>query len=223
MIVVAVVVSLALGGVAGFFLGVASTKAGKAFMRGMVQEEEKSAVSDPRKLIRKQFELQYPSNWHVDVDDKDYDPDHMFSIDSPGHAFVMFVIGAGETEPEDSLKIQLKQFDKIMSGLSVEHFERYGRHGGRGATLKGRIMGSRTTVKLFALSQDGLTVMITQQCPEEDLNQVQDGLDLIESSFLLRTNTNNVIPNLQGEANGRQPFRSETNRASNAEASRHSP
>jgi hypothetical protein len=220
MLVVAVVVSLALGGVAGFFLGVASTKAGKAFMRGMVQEEEKSAVSDPQKLIRKQFELQYPSNWHIDVEDKDYDPDHMFSIDSPGHAFVMFVIGAGESEPEDSLKIQLRQFDKIMTGLAVENFERYGRHAGKGATLKGKILGTRTTVKLFALSQDGLTVMITQQCPEEDLNQVQAGLDLIESSFLLRTNTNNMFPNPQGGANGSQPFSSDTNRTSSAAGSR---
>jgi hypothetical protein len=107
-----------------------------------------------------------------------------------------------------------------MTGLAVENFERYGRHAGKGATLKGKILGTRTTVKLFALSQDGLTVMITQQCPEEDLNQVQAGLDLIESSFLLRTNTNNMFPNPQGGANGSQPFSSDTNRTSSAAGSR---
>jgi hypothetical protein len=190
MLVVAVVVSLAIGGVAGFVLGVAATKAGRSFVRGMFQGEAKPAVSDPKKLIRKQFELQYPSNWHVDVDDKDYDADHMFSIDSPGNAFVMFAIGAGEMAPEDNLKIQLEQFEKIMSSLSVEKFEKYGRYQGKGATLKGKILGTRTTVKLFALKHDGLTVLLTQQCPEEDLSSVQAGLDLIENSFLLRTNTN---------------------------------
>ena len=182
-LVVAMSISLVVGGVAGFFLGIASTKAGKTFIRSIVEGEKNAEVSQPKKLVREHFELQYPSNWNIDVNDEDYDPDHMFSIESPGNAFVMFVIGNMETEPEDNLQIQTRQFEKLMSSPTIDRFERYGHLAGKGATLKGRIIGIRTTVKLFAFHQKGLTIMITQQCPDEDLTREQDGLALIENSF----------------------------------------
>jgi hypothetical protein len=193
IVVIAVITSLAVGGIAGFFLGMASTHAGKTSIRSTLEEEKTAEVSHPKKLIREVFELQYPSNWHVDADDKDYDPDYSFSIHSPGNAFVMFDLGAGEAEPEDILQIQLRQFEKVMSNPAMDRFERYGRLTGRGATLKGMIMGSKTIVKLFAFGQDGLTIMIAQSCPDDDLERVQDGLSLIESTFTLRTN-NKVSP-----------------------------
>ena len=99
VLVAAVILSLVIGGIAGFVLGIASTRAGKAFIRGMVEAEKNAEVTHPQKLVREKFELEYPSNWKIDAEDKDYDPDHMFSIDSPGNAFVMFVIGSGDTDP----------------------------------------------------------------------------------------------------------------------------
>ena len=201
--VTAVVVSLTVGVVAGFFLGVASTKAGRAFLDDLFEEEQKADISRPTTLIRDRFQLQYPTNWRIDVDDEDYDPDQMFSIDSPGSAFVMFVIGTVETEPEDNLQMQIRQFKKLMSSPAIDRFERYGRLTGKGATLKGKVMGIRTTTRLFAFSQDELTVMITQQCPDDDLNRAQDGLTLIESSFMFRTNTNQRTPNQPNAGDGK--------------------
>jgi hypothetical protein len=186
VVAIAVVVSLFVGGVAGFFLGIASTKAGKAFLADIVQDEQKADVSSPKKIVRERFQLQYPANWKIDVDDEDYDPDQMFSIDSPGSAFVMFIIGTAELDPEEHLQIQIRHHEKLMGRMSIDRFEKYGRFRGKGATLKGRIMGSRTTVKLFAFQQGGLSLMIAQQCPDEDLKRVQDGLNLIETSFALK-------------------------------------
>jgi len=194
ILVIAVAVSLVVGGVAGFFLGIASSKAGKAFIRDIFEEERMAEVSHPKKLVRDKFELQYPSNWNVSVDDEDYDPDHLFSIESPGTAFVMFAIGTLEMEPEDNLQIQIREFEKLMGSPSMDRFESYGRLTGKGVTLKGKVMGIKTTAKLFAFHQDGLTVMITQQCPDEDLKCVQDGLTLIESSFTPRTKNEKGTP-----------------------------
>lgn len=186
LLLIAIAVALAVGTFTGFFLGVASTKAGKAFLADIVQDEQKADVSSPKKIVRERFQLQYPSNWKIDADDEDYDPDHMFSIDSPGSAFVMFIIGTAELDPEEHLQIQIRHHEKLMGRMSINRFEKYGRFQGKGATLKGRIMGIRITVKLFAFQQDGLSLMITQQCPDEDWKHVQPGMTLIENSFVLK-------------------------------------
>jgi len=186
ILLIAIFISLMVGVVAGFFLGVASTKAGKAFLADIFEDEQKAEVANPIQLVRDKFQLQYPSNWKIDVEDEDYDPDGMFSIDSPGSAFVMFVIGPGKTEPEANLQIQIRQFEKLLSSTVISRFERYGRFTGKGAILKGKAMGVKMTVKVFSFRQNGLTVMITQQCPDEDLKQAQAGLSLIESSFSLK-------------------------------------
>ena len=194
-LVIAVIVSLVVGGIAGFFLGVASTTAGKAFLADVFEDEQKADVSRPKTLVRERFRLQYPSNWKIDVDDKDYDPDGMFSIDSPGSACVMFVIDAGKSEPEHNLQILMRPFEKLMGSPVIGKSEQYGHFTGEGATLKGKIMGIRMSVTLFSLHQDGLTVMITQQCPDEDLKRVQAGLSLIESSFSLTATERKETPN----------------------------
>jgi hypothetical protein len=202
-VVTAVIISLVVGGIAGFFLGLASTKAGKAIVQGIFNEEKKAEVSQPKKLAREKFEIQYPSNWKIDTEGKDYDPDHMFSIESPGSAFVMFVIGPGETVPEDTLKEQIRQFEKLMGSPDIERFERYGGLTGKGATLKGRILGIRTTAKLFAFHEDGLTVMITQSCPDEDLQPVQAGFSLIENSFTLKAHEKKKVPDKPESGDGK--------------------
>ena len=183
LLVTAAAVSLVVGVVAGFFAGVASTKAGKTFLNNLLEEEQRADVSRPKTLARERFRLQYPSNWKIDVDDEDYDPDAMFSIESPGSAFVMFVIGSVEMKPDDNLQDMIERHGQLMRSAVIERFERYGHLSGKGALMRGRIMGIQMTVKLFAFSQDGLTAIITQQCPDEDLKQAQAGLTLIENSF----------------------------------------
>ena len=180
-----VVVVLFVGVVVGFVLGVASTDAGKAFFADVLEDEQVAQVSRPNTIVREKFKLKYPSNWNINVEDKDYDPDGMFSIHSPGSAFVMFAFVAGETTPEDSLRAQIRPFEKKMVHPTVSQFEKYGRYSGKGAIMKGRIMGMRTTVKLFSFRQNDLEVMMTQYCLDEDMIRVQPGFRLIEGSFAL--------------------------------------
>ena len=153
----------------------------------LTENEKKAEIAHPQKLVREKFQLLFPSNWKVDVKDKDYDPDQMFSIDSPGNAFVMFVMGNVETKPEETLKDQISRLRKLLGEPKIDKFEKYGKFSGKGATLQGKIMGIRMTVKVFSFYQDGFTVIITQQCPDEDMKDVQDGLTLIENSFTLKS------------------------------------
>jgi hypothetical protein len=186
-LVIAVVVSLVIGLTAGFFLGIASTKAGKAFLSSVLETEQKPDVSHPKTVIRDRFQFQYPSNWNINSDDEGYDPDGMFSIHSPGTTFVMFVIMPGTTAPEDSLRTQIRPFENGMNASVVGRFEKYGSFTGKGAILKTKTAGSSSTTKLFSFCHDGLRVMITQFCPDSNLKRADAGLSLIENSFSLRT------------------------------------
>jgi len=184
-LVIAVLGALLVGGAGGFFLGLVSTRAGKSFVQSLVQDEQNADVSHPTSLAREKFQLQYPANWHIKTEDYKYDPDHMFSIESPGSAFVMFVLGPGDTDPEHNLQLFIRQFEKLMGSPAIDRFETYGRLPGKGATLHGKLLGNRTTVKLFAAHENGMTILITQQSSDEDLPRVQEGMRLIETSFTL--------------------------------------
>lgn len=179
----AVLFALLLGGIAGFFVGVASTNFGKSFIEDVVETEEPADTAHPTKLVRGAFRLEHPGNWSIDTRDEDYDPDHRFSIESPGSAFVMFSLGAGELNLEEGIEAVIEPFRKVMSSLSTERFEEYGSFHGAGAILRGRVLGSRTTVRVFAFGQDDLYCQITEHYPDEDLRYVAGGLRLIEDSF----------------------------------------
>lgn len=57
ILVIAVIISLVVGGIAGFFLGIGSTKAGKAFIHEIFEEKKTAEVSRPNKLVREQYEV----------------------------------------------------------------------------------------------------------------------------------------------------------------------
>jgi hypothetical protein len=70
VLVIAVAGSLILGSVIGFLLGVASTRAGRAILANLVEQEERADTTNLKTFVRDQFQLQYPSNWRIDVDDR---------------------------------------------------------------------------------------------------------------------------------------------------------
>ena len=182
------VVCLVIGGFFGIFAGLFSFSSLKMFFGGMGSERF-SEVSKPQELDRPAFRLQYPSNWHVDVNDKDYDPDHMFSIDSPGHSFVMFVIGKLDSDPGKNLDNNIARFSKLLENAQITRYEKYGALAGKGAILKGKAMGVSETVKVFCFSTDGLTLMITSEVPDDDGKYVEDGIALIENSLRLKADS----------------------------------
>ncbi len=188
LVTAAIAVSLIVGLIAGFFMGVASTKAGRAFLRDVAEREQTADISHPKELVREAFRLQYPSNWRINVDDEDYDPDTLFSIESPGSTFVSFEIGKVGIEPEHYVQDLIRSYQKRMSKPVVSRFERYGRFTGKGAMLKGRIMGVKMNARVFSFRENGLTVMISESYADNDLQDARAGLGLIEMSFSLSAN-----------------------------------
>jgi hypothetical protein len=188
-------VAILIGGlVAGFFLGVASTKMGEDLLESLVSDEQPADVANAVRLDRDGFRLDYPANWRVDKKDEDYDPDHLFTIESPGSAFVMFILGALDSDPGETLKMQREQHEKMMSDASFEPFPTYAGLAGKGATMKGRVLGIPTTIRIFTCNRDGTTVIMTEHCPDEDLKHVRAGFELVEKSFALKAGAESEKP-----------------------------
>jgi len=98
-----VMMILAVAAVA-FVGGIYATDAGKAYMEDLFLDEEHAEIASPNTLVREGFILQYPSNWTIDTRDDDYDPDHYFSIESPGSSLIVFVIVDIPTSPEENVE-----------------------------------------------------------------------------------------------------------------------
>ncbi len=195
MLIAGMVISLLVGGIAGFFLGIGSTKVGARFLEDLVEEEQQAETGTPKKLGRARFELLYPANWKIDTDDEDYHPDQMFSIDSPGSAYVMFMLDDIETNPEDNLQHQINGFSRMLDTMDIQPFKTYGQVHGKGAILRGTVLGTKITVKTFACYSQGMTAIIVQQYPDEDVGYVKDGFRLIEESFILKPGKHEDAPN----------------------------
>src|SRR5687768_1393831 len=96
---------------AGLLLAMVATQAGRSFLESMSSSERPADVKDRRAIEREAFRMAYPGNWKVDVEDEDYDPDHLFSIDSPGSCFAMFLVYDAEaTDPATMLNAQVDQY-----------------------------------------------------------------------------------------------------------------
>jgi hypothetical protein len=177
---------LAVGNITGFLAGVWSTKAGRAFLTNLLSSEKPADVTQSQRLVRDSFELDYPGNWRIDTEDDDYDPDHSFSIDSPGACFVMFHLTDLPVEPARNVEIHAEKFSKLISASEKLPFQRWGQYDGEGLHLKGRIMGMKGGFRFFAHSSNGRSFSVVQQYFDEDWASVGPGFDLIEKTFELR-------------------------------------
>lgn len=182
--VVVGILSLVAGAVLGFFLGIAAIEFALT-----TELFEMPDIVQPRNLVRERFQLQYPSNWKVDVDDENYDLDHTFKIESSKSAFVMFKLYDCKSNLEDLLQNQISAFDELFDYPTISNFERYGQFSGNGAILRGESAeehgGVPITIKVFCFYENNMTVTIIQYYPDFTLELVQDGLTLIENSFSL--------------------------------------
>jgi hypothetical protein len=178
---------LVLGGGVGFFLGLNATQAGKKFIENMVSEETDADVGKPQKIDRAAFTVQYPANWKVATTAQNYDPDHMFKIESPGSTHAMFMLDQSSVEPEMAVEKQVAAFNKLMSRPATTRFTQFGSHTGHGAVVKGTILSIAQTIRVFAFSEHGMTGIIIFQYPDEDEPMVRPGMDLIERSFEIKS------------------------------------
>jgi hypothetical protein len=173
------------GGVVGFGAGVASVKAAREFFLAAIQDERSAEVDKPKVIDRPAFRLRYPQNWKVEDSGSSYGPDSMFSIDSPGQSFAMFVIATGALDPATAVEVQVsQQTAKVMREATRAPFERWGAYTGVGVLLTGNMLGiSPGTVRIFAFRVGERTFTVIESTFDEDRSKVAPGFALIERSF----------------------------------------
>lgn len=178
-----------IGNISGFFIGVASTRAGQHAIEAMASSERAADVEHPLKLARASFALDYPSNWKIVASDERPDVDHGFTIDSPGSCHIQFVIFDLAMDPEKALDAQVTEFTKkLIRDPVTTRFTKWGRYEGAGAEIHGSIAGALLgRVKIFALSTGGKTFTIVEHLYDDDRAMVEPGFRLIESSFEVKT------------------------------------
>lgn len=176
------------GSVTGFFAGVYSTRAGSEFIDDLFEQEKPADVKNAVVLARPSFALKYPGNWKIDSTDEDYDPDHNFSIDSPGSCFVNLTIFDAATDPTENVEGQIAAYAaKLIRDPTRTDFDTWGSFRGSGALLRGNLLGLLPGyVRLFSAAVDERSFVIIEFCYDEDAKMVEPGLRLIESSFAFR-------------------------------------
>jgi hypothetical protein len=174
---------LALGALFGLVVGCAS-------FEGLAPTEQPADVRTRKPLVRERFRLEYPGNWTVDENDEDYDPDHLFSIDSPGSCHVSVIVYDAALSAKQSVAAQVAAFvPRLVRNPVQTPFTRWGAYDGEGMALAGRILGfADGSIRIFAheSAREDLTFTIVEFCYDEDLPLVRPGFELIEQTFELR-------------------------------------
>jgi len=150
---------------------------------------ENSTAAIPKYIKRPSFELNYPSSWHVDTTDSDYDIDSYFSIDPPvNNGISIFIIYNTSIDEQEHVSAQVKaHLEKVMKNGNVSYFTNWGNFTGHGAIIKGKSMGVwKGVVKIFCHSGDSYSFLNVSQYLDQDKELVMPGFQLIESSFKLK-------------------------------------
>ena len=140
----------------------------------LVQTEQKANVRATKPIARERFHLEYPSNWTIDEEDEDYDPDHLFSIDSPGSCHVTVIVFDSAISAKNSVETQVEAFvPKIVKDPVQTPFAGWGAYDGEGVTLAGKILGlqkgstasSRTRASAKTSRSPSSSSATTRTCP----------------------------------------------------------
>ena len=140
-------------------------------------------------INRTAYMLHYDASWHVDSSDNDFSFDSYFSLDTrSNNGAVTFFIFDTPTDPAEHIEAQVKAYlAKIMKNGSVTYFEKWGSFSGKGALIKGKLLGSFSgEIRVFSYSNNNLSFLIVSQLFDEDKPMDQPGLDLIEKTFRLK-------------------------------------
>jgi hypothetical protein len=179
------VLFLLIGLGAGFLLGLGATQAGSAVLEAFMTSEAPADVAHAKSYARPGFSFKYPGNWKVDVEDKDHDPDHFLTVESPGSCMIMLIVFDTALAPEDMVQKQVDAFvPKLLSSPARTPITTWGKYSGTGVLLKGKILSINPgAVRIFSHANEKRSFVTVEQCYDEDIKDVQPGLDLISSSF----------------------------------------
>jgi hypothetical protein len=145
-----------------------------------------TVVTRPKMFVRKAFKFEYPATWTVDEKDKDFDPDHMFSIDASDGSMISFVVYEAENDLQQTLSIMANAQEKILHGVTKKEFKHWGPFDGLGVTLQGKLQGVfKCTIRIFTFHASNMTFVITEHTPDEERQQLLAGFQLIEKTFLV--------------------------------------
>lgn len=178
-------VGFVVGVLCGFVLGVFSVKEARAFLGDMVTSERPADVSDPTFLDRPGFSLEYPSNWSVDTAADDYEPDHCFSIDSPGSCFVGFIVFEPAIDMAEAVEDIAGEYRAtLIKNPEESAFDSWGALTGTGVHLQGRILSlAPGGARVFATTTESSTLVVYEVYYDEDLPMVGPAFELVRSSF----------------------------------------
>jgi hypothetical protein len=153
---------------------------------GMINSEAQNFIT----IERDSFSVKYPANWTIDKKDKDYDPDALFSIDSPEEgATIMFMIF---TMPIDADLMLDEQVKAMKSGLikkptAIKDFDTWGKYKGKGKIIEGKILGIfKGYVKLFMYNDGSKSMLVMEQLYDNDAEKFSAGMKAIVDSFTFK-------------------------------------
>lgn len=117
-------------------------------------------------ITRDSFSVKYPDTWTIDKADEDYDPDALFSLDSPKDGgSIMFMIFSLPIDPDEMLNAQAKEMTKglIKKPTAIKNFSIWGSYSGKGKIIEGKIMGLfKGHIKLFIYTDANKSMLVME-------------------------------------------------------------
>jgi hypothetical protein len=141
----------------------------------------------PKPLTGKGFSLMMPARWHVVTDDKDYDPEHRFSLKGPAGmpAHVVFHLYDETLEPA-------RRVDAIANSMIKNHpqatrspFGHWGQYDGAGVELRYDSEGVPVIVRFFAWSGHARSFVVIETSAEKYESNLKPTFAQVASSFVL--------------------------------------
>jgi hypothetical protein len=139
-----------------------------------------------KKIDREGFSMKYPTGWTIDTTDEDYDPDALFSLDSPdGDNMIMFVIYDMALDTAELMKNQEKAFTaELLKKPEISYFNTWGKYKGSGKILSGKLMGVyKGFVRIFIYTDGKKTLTVVEQCFDKGYEGLKKDYELMASSF----------------------------------------
>lgn len=135
----------------------------------------------------KKYSLVHPSSWSIDKTDPDFDPETLFTLQSPdSSSMIMFIFLDMFIDNDEMLDAQVKEFRSqvIKNPESETAFTSWGRLTGKGMMIKGNLLGILPgTVRIFTWNNGERSMVIIEQYFDEDYDKISKDYKLIESSF----------------------------------------
>jgi len=143
-------------------------------------------AQEKQSIKREAFSLQYPEGWTIDTEDEDYDPDALFSLDSPDEEnMVMFIIFDMAVDADELMQEQINAFTaELIKKPTVTKFDTWGKFKGKGTMLSGKLMGVfKGAVRIFVYSEEERTMLVVEQYYDKAIGKLKKDYDLIANSF----------------------------------------